>query len=371
MKKMISAFSIFTLATTLIVSTQLVRANNMEIQTVATYTDTRPGNITVTPKGRIIMSQQPLDGPSLRVVEILPDGSKIPFPNLDWADGPESGKVGISATIGVASDKHGVVWILDMGGKNSPAQIIAWDTQKNQLHKKITLPKNVITPISFLQDFALDEKRGYLYIADMTFPAPGAKARPAFVVVNLQTGKARRILEGAKPLMPVRQDVVINGSLMGTQVENGQSAPWHLGLNPIAIDPSFSWVYFGTVNGKDVYRIPAKTLADTIGNEASTPKSVMNKIERYGPKPASDGIAVDDKGQVFVSDIEASAVGITTPDGYRIIAEDSKRLAWPDGFAFGPDGYLYVTQNQLNAHPALNEGKDDSLKPYHVVKLKI
>lgn len=35
MKKMISAFSIFMLAATLILSTQLVRANNIKMQTMA------------------------------------------------------------------------------------------------------------------------------------------------------------------------------------------------------------------------------------------------------------------------------------------------------------------------------------------------
>ncbi len=276
------------------------------------------------------MTQQPLDGPTLRVVEILPDGSKIPFPNQDWADGPDTGKVGIAATIGVASDKSGVVWILDMGSKNSPAQIVAWDTQKNQLHKHIILPKNVVTDISFLQDFALDEKRNYLYIADMTFPAPGAQARPAFVIVNLSTGSARRVLEGVSSLMPVNKDIVIDGSLVGTKVEGGKNA---------------------------------------LANAHSDDSSLANKIERYAPKPPSDGFIVDGKGRIFVSDIIASAVGISTPDGYQVIAKDNTLLSWPDGFALGPDGSLYVTQNQLHAHPALNEGKDESEKPYYVLKL--
>ncbi len=365
MKTIVSAISFVALVTTLMAATQLTRANNLTVETLASFSDTRPGNIAVTPKGRIIMTQQPLDGPTLRVVEILPDGSKIPFPNQDWADGPEIGKVGIAATIGITSDKNGVVWVLDMGSKDSPAQIVAWDTQKNQLHKQISLPKDVIADISFLQDFALDEKRNCIYIADMTFPAPGAQARPAFVVINLETGSARRVLEGVSSLMPVNKDIVIDGSLVGTKVKNGQSAPWHLGLNPISIDPSFEWVYFGTVNGRDIFRIPAHALANGHGT------SLANKIERYAPKPPSDGFVVDDKGQVYVSDVIASAVGISTPEGYRVIAKDKTLLSWPDGFALGPDGFLYVTQNQLHHHPALNEGKDEGAKLYHVVKLKI
>lgn len=63
------------------------------LTTVAEYSDTRPGNITFTPDGRLIMSQQPLDAPALRVVEITQDGKRVPFPNLDWADGPEKGRL--------------------------------------------------------------------------------------------------------------------------------------------------------------------------------------------------------------------------------------------------------------------------------------
>ena len=336
------------------------------LEVYAEITNTRPGNVAVTPSGRVIVTNHPLDNPALRVVEVRPDGSTRPFPNLDWADGPEKGAVGIASTIGIASDTKGVVWILDMGGESSPPQIVAWDTRTDRLHQQLTIPSHALAPTSFLQDFALDEKRRRITIADMTFPPPGAPAQPAFVVVDLDTGECRRVLEGSDALMPVAQDVVIDGSLVAPPSESGTPTPHHLGVNPIAIDPSFEWVYFGTINGSDVFRMPAAALADaSLGDD-----QLAATITVYGEKRPSDGIAVDGHGRVFITDIRASAVGVTTPTGYTIVAQDDVLLCWPDGFAWGPDGSLYVTQNQLHAHPGLNEGQDETKKPFHIVRLR-
>ena len=342
-------------------------AKRLPLTVLATIEDTRPGNITVTPDGRIIITQHPLDAPELRVVELLPDGRKVPFPNPALASAPDADGVGIAATIGIASDTRGVVWILDMGGETSPPRIVAWNTRKDALHAMIAIPPDVLQPDSFLQDFALDEKRKRLYIADMTFPAPGAPSRPAFVVVDLETAEARRVLEGAPQLMPADRDVIIGGSPVARAVDGGGSAPLHLGLNPIAIDPAFEWVYFGTINGLDVFRLPAAALADP----ALDPQALAAKIERYAPKVPSDGIAVDGQGRVFITDIQASAVGVATPDGYRLIAQDDVRLSWPDGFALGPQGRLYVTQNNLHGHPGLNAGKDGTIKPFRIVRIDL
>lgn len=341
-------------------------ARTAALEVVATLTETRPGNIAVTPDGRVIITNHPLDGPALRVVEVMPDGTTKPFPTEDWADGPEKGDVGIAGLIGIAADTRGNVWLLDMGGPDAPPQIIAWDTRADALHLRLPVPPDVIDEISFLQDFALDEKRRQLYIADMTFPGPGQASKPAFVVIDLETGEGRRVLEGAAPLMPSDRDVVIGGSLVGRKVDDTTTAALRLGLNPIAIDPAFEWVYFGTINGETVYRLPASALADP-GMDAAT---LAGTIEAYADKRPCDGIAVDGQGRVFITDIEASAVGVATPDGYRVIARDDVRLAWPDGFALGPDGALYVTQNQLHAHPGLNEGVDETQKPFHILKLK-
>ena len=153
----------------------------MELTTFAEFSDTRPGNITITPDNRVIMTQQPLDAPSLRVVEVKPDGTKVPFPTQDWADGPETGEVGIAASIGIKSDANGIVWILDMGSKDTAPKLVAWSTEADALYKTIEIPADLVTPISFLQDFALDEKRGKIYIADMTSTAPASDLKPAMV----------------------------------------------------------------------------------------------------------------------------------------------------------------------------------------------
>lgn len=332
-----------------------------ELDVYARVNQTRPGNIAVTPAGRVIVTNHPLDAPTLRVVEVHSDGSTTPFPSLDWSDGPDSGDVGIQATIGIAADTRGNVWILDMGGGGAPAQLVAWDSNANRLHRRIEIDTTSVVPTSFLQDFALDEQRGKIYIADMTFPPPGVEPRPALVVVDIETGSCRRVLESVSQLMPSDTDVVIGGSVVASP-----AGPHHLGVNPIAIDPSFEWVYFGTINGNSIFRLPAAKLADpTVG-----PDELAAAIERYGPKPPSDGIAVDGSGRVFITDIQASAVGVTTPAGYEIVAQHDTLLSWPDGFALGPDGSVYVTQNHLHAHPNLNEGQDETQKPFHILRLR-
>jgi len=337
------------------------------LETIAVFNDTRPGNITVTPQGRVIVTQQPLDQPKLRVVEILPDGSTQPFPNLDWSDGPGTGEVGIAATIGIASDSNGIVWILDLGSATSAPKLVAWDSVNDQLHRLIDIPSEATRSTSFLQDFALDEKREKIYIADMTSPPLGTAPQPAFVVVDIKSGTSRRVLEGAKALMPVATDIVINGSLVGSRSNEGSAIPARMGLNPITIDPAFEYVYFGTVNGNEIFRLPAAALADSGHGRTD----LMGMITHYADKVPSDGIAVDRSGRVFVTDLESSGIGLATPSGYQLIAQDDVRLLWPDGLALGPGDWVYVTQDHLHGHPALNEGIDGSVKPYHVVRFKL
>jgi len=351
------------LAATTLIST----AQAADIEQVATLTSSRPGNITVTEQGRTFLSMQPLDNPTYRVVELLKDGSTVPFPTKDWADGPDKGKVGLSAVIGIDSTKDGVVWILDMGSATAPAQIVAWDTVHNTLFKRIKIDPKAMASNSFLQDFVVDTKRNKIYIADTSLGNLYGEPAPAFIVVDLKTGTSRRVLEANKALLAPHHDMVVDGALMSTKREDGKKHAIYLGLNPITMDAKNKWVYFGTVNGSVIYRLPA----DALANDNLSTKELASSIEFYGEKRPSDGMIMADNGDIYVGDVEKDAIGIfNEKEGYRLFAQDKKLLSWADGFSIHK-GYLYVTQNSLSLTPALNAGKEGATKPFHVLRIKL
>lgn len=335
-------------------------------ETVATFPDTRPGNVAVTPQGRIIVSNQPLDGPMLRVREIMPDGTLSAFPNEDWAaapDGPDD-DTGLTSVIGVSAARDGTVWMLDMGGPDAPAQLIGWNSVEDALAARIEIGTDVLQPNSFLQDFALDEARGLAIVADMTLGNLAGETRPAFVVIDLASGEARRVMESDRAFLPPDRDVVIDGSLLANSAEDGTVTPLRFGLNPIAIGPDGEWVYFGTINGDALHRIPTAALADA----SLTDTDLSEAVEPWGAKVLSDGIAVGPEGRVFVTDIEGGTVGMATEAGYMPLPLDAE-INWPDGLAFGPDRALYITQNALHLHPAFNEGVEEGVPPYRLLRI--
>ncbi|MDP5131469.1 MAG: major royal jelly family protein [Paraglaciecola sp.] len=339
-------------------------AETAQLEVVTEFTDYRGAGITITPAGRIIVSMHPLDGPTTRVVEVMANGTKQAFPTTDWADGPNIGKVGFHSVIGVHSDSKGVVWILDMGGDGTPAKLVAWDSVTNELVNTIELDKSALLDNSFLQDFVIDEKHNKIYIADMSFGNFIGATKPAFVVVDLQTNKAKRVLQGASQLMPEALDIVIEASPLASKSEDGQTNTLRFGLNPIAIDDSSEWVYFGAFSGTKIYRVPAATLADT----SLSNKAVASKIETFGPKNPSDGIAYAPGGGILVTDLQNSAVGLTTQGEYKILVQD-KVLSWPDSIAVS-DGWVYVTQDQLHQHPAFSQGYGNTKPPYKLTRFR-
>lgn len=306
-------------------------------ETVVSSETVRAGNMTITKSERMFVSINPLMGGDVRVYELMKDGSHKPYPNDEYSKGENSI---IKAIIGVRADSKDNLWLLDMA-KN---QFIVWDTKNEKLVKTIAIPEDVVTPFSFLQDFVIDEKQNRVIIADMTQGDLKSAPTPAFIVINTKTGEARRMAESHSSMMP--------------DFEGG------FALNPIAIDPKSKWVYFGALHGKKIYRVAAKSF--------DTNEELTAGIVEYAPKSYSDGIAADKKGNVYVTNIEKQELGVSNDkDGFRTIATLPKGQTWPDGLHLGNDGYLYSTVDQLNRVPALNNGIDDSVGPFIIVRTKL
>jgi sugar lactone lactonase YvrE len=328
-----------------------------ELEIVAEFpAEHPPGNIAITPEGRIIMSQHQFFGAPLRVVELLADNSLIPFPNQAWSSLPKEKGIGLNSVLGVRADENGVVWMLDRSDdKGQPGKIVGWDTEHDQLYQVIYLPQPIIPEDSFLNDLAVDLDHNAIYLTDT---AGGNNS--ALIVVDLNTGFSRRVLEGDVSTRP--EDIPL---IVDERVINLAGKPARVGANPITVDPNNEWVYYAPMSGTSLYRIATADLLDP----DLAPEELASRVERYGDKPICDGITVDGAGNVYITSITDNAIGVVDATGtYQTLYQDKRLLSWTDGMAFSSDDYIYVTVSQLQNSPPLNNDKNTFKAPFYLVR---
>ena len=329
-----------------------------ELGTVATL-DQAPGNITVTPDKRIIFSLHQFFSPDWRVAEWTDQGIK-PFPNADIASSNDA-DISLHSVLGIQSDSKGIVWMLDNGMRgNATAKLVAWDTQHNKLHKTIMLPKPITPDDAFVNDLAVDDTHNSIYISD---PAGGDNA--ALIVVDVGSGDARRVLQGHASVVPEDMDLIIAGEAVEIRQADGSVVRPRVGANPIALDTANEWLYYGPMHGGSLYRIRVNDLL----NREIDAEALAAKVERYGRKPISDGISIDRKGTVYITDLANNAIGVIDQSReYRIYLTD-ERLSWPDALSFGLDERLYTVSNQLHRSAPLNAGELTAKPPFYIFSL--
>lgn len=321
-----------------------------------------PGNITVTPEGRILVSLHQFFSPRYPVAELTHQGALVPFPNQVWSGGDVRSGIALDSVLGIQSDRTGIVWMLDNGMRSGVTpKLVGWNSRHDKLARVIYLPPPVTPENAFVNDLAVDERHDAVYIAD---PAGGVNA--ALIVVDLTTGLARRVLEGHRSVVPEDLDLVIDDTPVQVKRPDGSVARPRVGVNPIALDVKGEWLYFGPMHGTSLYRLATRDLLDPVLD----PEALAMRVERYGDKPICDGISIDTAGNVYVTDVGSNALGVIDGDGrYRILVADA-RLSWPDAFSFGPDGYLYTVANQLHRTAVLNAGSAAVEPPYRVFRLR-
>lgn len=330
-------------------------AATADIETYATFdADMPPGNLAIGPDGRMFMSVHEFYGKALRIVEVSPDGSVTPYPNEAWSNAPEGDGPGLKGVLGLRADREGILWMLDGQADGQTGRIVGWNTNTETLHKIYYLGQPATLPTSFLNDLAVDREHNAIYITDT------ANAETtALIVLDLDTGRARRVLQASAFTVPEDTNMVIDGNVV-----NLGGAPAKIGANPITIDPTNEWVYFAPMTASAMYRVRTTDLLD----ESLSEDDLAARVERYGDKPISDGSTVDADGNVYITSITEDAVGVTKPDGTYEILFQQDDMSWPDGFAMGADGYVYVTINELHRSPVLNGGTDATQGEFKIMR---
>ena len=319
-----------------------------------------PGNVAVTAKGRVFDSVHQFRRAAAQLIEITGPHSYRPWPDLAWNGAFGSGPDVLNSALGIRIDRRGRLWVLDNGLGDPPQvpKLVAFALADGKPLFRYDFPPETGPVGSFLNDLAVDDTRGFVYIAD-----PGGSHTPALVVVDLNNRTSRRFT--ASPALQAENvDVVVEGRVLGPRDADGQVKPARIAVNPITLSADGETLYFGAMNGETWYRVPTRLL-----REGADDTTVAAAIAKAGRKPVSDGAATDDAGNHYFTDLNHNAIAVLHPDGQLETLVEDDRLLWPDSLAFGEPGWLYIAVNQLHLAPALNGGVEGARPPFRILRV--
>jgi hypothetical protein len=319
--------------------------------------DYPPGNIAVSGEGRVFFTLHPDGKPPMKVVELVAGGI-VPYPSEKWQQ--ENDEVPyFQSVLSIRIDRQKRLWVLDFAdfGRGQP-RILAFDLGSGALVERYDFPSSVAGLASMLNDFQVSADGTKVYIAE-TSPVV---QRPALIVYDVAKKTSRRVLHRHPSVMA--QDYIIQAP--GRDMRAYGLLALRIGVDSIALDRSGEWLYYGAVSGDTMFRIRARDLDD----EGLSSEDLAGRVEAFAPKTLSDGITTDASGGVYLSDMEHSAVLRLGQDRQLTTLVKDERLRWPDGFSFGPDGWLYVTCSSLQHVLFLGRDSVREHAPYQIYRFK-
>jgi len=310
--------------------------------------------VTVSERGRIFVNfpRWTEDAP-VSVAEVMKDGSLRPYPNDQWNAwrnvrrdelDPSDHWVCVQS---VVADGRGSVWVVDPA---APAvdglvpggpKLVRIDLATDRVAQVIRFGQDVAIPGSYLNDVRFSRDGRYAYLTD-------AGQRGALVVVDLASGKARRVLDGHPSTQPEKGVVVRTD---GKPLRYPDGRPVLFAADSIALSSDGAWLYWKALTGTTLYRIRTAALARGLAGE-----DVSSQVQPYGKAGPTDGLWIDRRtgtggDTLYLTSIEDNAVKARDlaqgpGGGLRTVVQDP-RLRWPDTFSQGPDGSLYVTASRI------------------------
>lgn len=318
---------------------------------------TPPGNIAVSREGRIFISVHPEAHPDLKVVELV-KGQMQPFPNAAYQDGRD--EHAFNNVLGIRLDAQNRLWTLDNGTHGlQPPRLLAFDIGSGKLVHDHTFDKAVAGLGSHLNDLQISPDGRYVYIADASFFAK----TPALVTYDTQQRIARRVLENHASVTAEHYTAVVQGRRM----EVLGLLAIRPGVDSIALDAAGEWLYYAPITNLNLSRIRTRDLQD----EKLSAEELAKRVEIYAPKTMADGITMDIAGNVYLSDLEHSAIIRLRTDKKMETLVQTPRLRWPDGFSFGADGWLYITCSSLQHVIGKPPSSVPEHAPYQVFRIKL
>jgi len=209
---------------------------------------------------------------------------------------------------------------------------------------------------SHANDFQISNDGQTIIISDASILAKS----PAIVIYDIKQESARRVLELDPSVVAGKFEPVVQGkemTLFGLFTINP-------GIDGLVLDSNNEYLYYASISADQLYRVPYEALINTQLSETE----LSAEVKTVGEKTMTDGMAMDKQGNIYLSDLENSAIVRKTPEGKLETLLKSASIRWPDGFSFDQQGQLYFTCSSL--HQVIGMSAEDIAQnaPYQIYR---
>lgn len=307
-----------------------------KVEPVVSFRGIQVTGITICEKGRMFVNfPRWREGVPFSVAEVAGDGTYRPYPDAHtnrWEIGerPEPQKfVCVQSVVA----HRGILYVLDtkcplMKETIDVPAIYVYDLKSDTQVRTYKL-ENSTKKHSYTNDLRVDDKAGKIYITD--------SGEPGLIVVDMESGENYRVLD----------DHAYTTAEFGCFMPGGRPYEGTIHSDGIALDRRNDILYFHALTGYTLYGIPTAQLID---------RRIDDQRISSMKTPAPDGMIIDDKGRLYMGDLEKSEVIYLTPDRreIRTLARGGN-ISWPDTFTIY-NGELYFTNSRI--HEAVGDISD-------------
>lgn len=287
------------------------------------------------------------------------DGQLVPFPNAQWNEWRNARKDELLprdhwiCVQSVVADARGNIWVIDPAApamdkvvENGP-KLVEIDLQRNMVGRVIPFDETIAPQGSYLNDVRISPDGKTAYVTD-------SGARGAIVVVDLDSGRARRTLDGHASTMPDKSVVV---TYDGQPLRRPDGRGVEFAADGIALSADGATLYWQAIRGKTLFSIPTSELTGTIASAVgavlppAAADKLIGKVAAAGENGPADGLLISRAdGRMYITSPQDDSIKVrdlNQANAAPSIVVQDKRLRWPDTLAEAPDGTIYVTTSHI------------------------
>lgn len=315
--------------------------------------------VTVSEDGRTFVNfPRWTEDTAVSVAEVLDDGSVRPYPDEEWNGWRNAKKTEVSpenhwvCVQAVVADGRGGVWVLDPAAPATAhlvpggPKLVRIALDGDRVDRTIAFSLDTAPEGSYLNDVRFSPDGRWAYITDSGWQG-------ALVVVDLEGGAVRRVLDGHPSTQP-DDDVTV--TIDGDRLSRPDGRGATFAADSIALSNDGETLFWKPLTGKTLYRIATAALQ----NETLSADALGDRVETVGQTEVTDGLWIHSSDRFFLTAVEKNAVIERDGDRETVVAQDD-RLRWPDTMSEGPDGAMYVTASHIQDSAWFTSGAPPAL----------